>query len=57
MGSQAAKKALDKFRPQSGLKPTNQLLIGLLELVLTKNNFNYVDDGHKEACLHIGMSF
>ena len=41
MGIQTAKEALDKFRPQAGLNPTNKSLIGLLELVLTKNNFQF----------------
>ena len=41
MGIQAAKEALNKFRPQTGLKPTNESLNGLLELVLTKNNFQF----------------
>ena len=40
-GIQAAKEALDKFRPQTCLKPTNESLIGLVELVLTTNNFQF----------------
>ena len=41
MGSHAAKEALDRFRPQPGLKPSNQNLIKLLEMVLTKNAFQF----------------
>ena len=38
-GIQAAKEALQKFTPQTGLRPTDDSLIGPLELVLTKTNF------------------
>ena len=41
MGIQVAEGALDKFRPQPGLKPTNKSLIQLLEMILTKNNFQF----------------
>ena len=38
-GLTAARIALDTHTPQSNNKPMNASLIGLLELVLTKNNF------------------
>ena len=41
MWIQAAKEALYKFTPQTGLEHTNESPIGLLELVLTKNNFQF----------------
>ena len=47
-GIQAAKEVLDKFRPQIGLKPTNESLIGRLELVLTKNNFQFNNQHYLE---------
>ena len=40
-GLTAARAALDTHRPQANIKPTNASLIGLLELVLTKNNFQF----------------
>ena len=40
---QAAQEALDKFRPQPGVKSTNKSLIQLLEMVLTKNNFQFIN--------------
>ena len=40
-GLSAARIALDTHRPQAGIKPTNASLIHLLELVLTKNNFQF----------------
>ena len=41
MRIQAAKEALDTFTPQAGLKPTKQTLIRVLELLLTKTNFQF----------------
>jgi hypothetical protein len=41
VGIQAARETLNKTRPQSGIKPSNVSLIQLLELVLTRNNFNF----------------
>jgi hypothetical protein len=32
---------LNRTRPQAGVQPTNASLIKLLELVLTKNNFQF----------------
>ena len=40
-GLTAARIALDTARPQANIKPTNASLIGLLEMVLTKNNFQF----------------
>ena len=40
-GLTAARMALDKYRPQANIKPTNASLIGLLEIVLTKNIFQF----------------
>ena len=40
-GLTAARIALDTARPQANIKPTNASLIKLLELVLTKNNFQF----------------
>ena len=40
-GLTAARIALDTHRPQTNVKPTNTSLIGLLKLVLTKNNFQF----------------
>ena len=40
-GLTAARIALDKLRPQTNIKPTNESLIRLLEIVLTKNNFQF----------------
>ena len=44
LGLVAANKALNKLRPQPGLKPSNQTLVQLMELVLTKNNFQFNGD-------------
>ena len=41
LGLAAAKKALQKLRPQPGLKPSNDSLVKLMELVLTRNNFQF----------------
>ena len=38
-GLHAAKEALDEFRPDPRVKPSNDSFLQLLELVLTKNNF------------------
>jgi len=40
-GLTAARIALDTYRPQGNIKPTNASLIRLLEMVLTKNNFQF----------------
>ncbi len=40
-GIEAAKATLNKARPHSGLKPSNDSLLTLLKLVLTKNNFQF----------------
>ena len=44
-GIQAAKEILQKFRPNTGLKPSNDSLLKLLECILTKNNFQF-DNQH-----------
>ena len=44
-GIQAAKQALEKFRPNTDPKPQNDSLIKLLECILTKNNFQF-DNKH-----------
>ncbi|MCP3928543.1 MAG: hypothetical protein GY705_05515, partial [Bacteroidetes bacterium] len=40
-GIQAAKCTLEKARKTRGIQPTNKSLLKLLELVLTKNNFQF----------------
>jgi hypothetical protein len=40
-GIHAAKCALNKLRPQPGLRPSNNSLVQLMEFVLTKNNFQF----------------
>ena len=40
-GLSAVKKTLTSNRPDSRCKPTNQSILNLLKLVLTKNNFNF----------------
>ena len=40
-GLKASFEALKKSRPQPGIKPSNQSLMELLKLVLTKNNFSF----------------
>ena len=41
MGLKASFEALKKSRPKPGIKPSNQSLLELLKLVLTKNNFSF----------------
>jgi hypothetical protein len=41
IGIQAARETLNTTRPQPGTKPSNASLIQLLELVLTRNNFQF----------------
>ena len=41
MGLEAARKALNKSRPSPNVQPTNNSLVKLLEMVLTKNNFQF----------------
>ena len=59
MWIQAAKDISNTFRPQIGLKPTNEtlILIGLLELVLTKNNFQFNNQHHLQikGCFQWGL--
>ena len=43
-GLRAAMKLLTLYRPQPNLRPTNLSLIKLLEMVLTKNNFQFNGD-------------
>ena len=40
-GLSASKEALNNFRPQRDIHPSNDYLIELLELVLTRNNFQF----------------
>ena len=40
-GIQAARETLHRSRPDVGVKPSNDTLIKLLEMVLTKNNFQF----------------
>jgi hypothetical protein len=49
-GLRAARETLERTRPRPGVKPTNDSLINLLELVLKRNNFqfngqNYIQTG------------
>ena len=40
-GISASAEILNNFRPQKNLKPTNNSIIKLLEMVLKKNNFSF----------------
>jgi hypothetical protein len=49
-GLEAAAEALQKERPDLGIKPSNRNLMKLLKLVLTKNNFKF--NGKKILATH-----
>ena len=43
-GLDAAKRLLSRYRPEQNLKPSNQTIIELLEMVLSMNNFTFNGD-------------
>ena len=48
-GLEAAMRLLTKYRPQPDLKPTNQTIITLLEMVLSMNNFTFNGDNYLQV--------
>jgi len=45
-GLDAAKRLLSRYRPEQNLKPSNQTIIELLEMVLSMNNFTFNGDNY-----------